>query len=93
MKKFKVTFLREFEVEVEAANSLQAGQRVLLSGPAKLLSVIQVGYVEKPCAACDAGELEKPQPTPPGNRPHPGGTPGTPTTKVPEIVDQIAKAA
>ncbi len=99
MKKFNATLVREFQVGIEADSAAIAeriAHQVMAQFPAgtcRLLSLIEDGYEEKPCAACDAGDLKKPDQPPPHGTPTPGGSPGTPTVSVPVLVDQVAKAA
>lgn len=90
MRNFIVKFTRDFEVLVDAESLDMAekiGKEITGQFPVdtcKLLSVIDVNAVE----------LEKPAPpTKPFGRPKGGGSPGTPTIRVPELVDQIAAAA
>lgn len=91
MKKFVAKFLREFEVEIQAestAAAAQAARKVLDQFPkdtVRVLSVIAEGAV-----------IETPAPTPGPRRGGPptlGGSPATPTIKVPVLADQIAEAA
>jgi|SRR5579871_1508381 len=97
LRKFRVKFLREFEVEIEAESGEMATQissSILAQFPkdtCKLLSVIAEDYVEQPCAGCAADPLN-PSGKPRGN-PTGGGSPGTPTVKTPPLVDQVAEAA
>ena len=92
MTKFKVKFLREFEVDIDAESLEIAGQlaqKVLTqfaNGTCKLLSIVQEGVVV-------TQESEKPRTPPRGGPPNLGGSPGTPVIRTPEIVDQIARAA
>lgn len=90
MRKFHVKFLREFEVEIQAESTAvaeQMAQRLTGQFPpetCKLLSII----------AEDAPKAEAPKPpNKPWGRPNGGGSPGTPTIRVPELIDQIAEAA
>lgn len=95
MKTFHVKFSREFDVEIQAGDTTAAGiiARNIAGqfprGTCKVLSVIVHGYVEKPCADCQADDPAKP----PGGRPNGGGSPGTPVVRTEELVDQIAKVA
>lgn len=91
MKKFQVKFVREFEVGIEAVDTPTAealARQVLAQFPkdtVKILSIIAEDAV--------VYTSEDPEPTKPWGRPNGGGSPGTPTVKVPELVDQVAKAA
>lgn len=92
MKKYNVTFQREFEVGIEAESTEIAeklANQVLTQfpkGSCKLLSIIADDAV--------VFTSEDPEPpTRPWGRPNGGGSPGTPTVKLPELVDQVAKAA
>lgn len=93
MKIFNVKFVREFEVEIQAEDTKTAetlAQKVLgqfAAGTCKLLSIVDVENV--PLQA-------EPPPTPRrprGGPPNLGGSPATPTIKVPVLVDQVAEAA
>jgi len=98
LKTFHVSFARLFEVEIKAEDGKAAkvlADQVAAQFPENtctLLSIVEDGYVEKPCAACEAGDLEKPE-KPPGGRPNGGGAPGTPVVKQEVLVDQIAQVA
>lgn len=93
MKKFTVKFVRDFEVEIQADDTKQAetlAQKVIAqfaTGTCKLHSIVGEGVVitisENPQPPF------KPRPGPPNL----GGSPATPTIKVPVLVDQIAEAA
>lgn len=95
MKKFNVKFLREFEVDVEAddtAHAELAAQTIIQQfapGACKLLSIVAEGVaIEVVTKAGPEGR------TPPrSGPPNLGGSPGTPTVKVPVLVDQVAEAA
>lgn len=88
MNKFRVTFLREFLMEIEADNLTMAqddAHRLALSFPegnAKVLSIYVDGYIASP-------DAPSPAPFTPRNIP-PGGTPGTPIVREEELVDQVA---
>lgn len=99
MKKFKVKFSREFEVDVEAESGTiaEAMARSIITqfppGTCKLLSVIAEGHGEMECAGCAVDPMNpygKPRgPKPDGH----GGTPGTPVVRQEVLVDQVAEAA
>lgn len=101
MKKFTVKIQREFEVGIEAVDLQTAealARQVLLQfppGTAKLLSLVAEDAKDESCAACKEEGPIKPDPTPSPYRPKPvgGGSPATPTIRVPVLVDQIAEAA
>lgn len=100
MSKFNVKFQRDFEVGIEAddvATADKLARSVLAQfpeGTCKVLSVVAEGAdMEKPCAECEAHGPIKPHTHRPTNNPSSGGSPGTPTIRVPELVDQIASAA
>lgn len=99
MKQFKVKFVREFEVGVEAEDAVHAkslADEIVKQFPAdtcRLLSVIDDAYVEGECGGC-AVDPHKPYGKPKGPKPDPsGGSPSTPVMKVPMLVDQVAQAA
>ena len=97
MKKYLVKFQRDFEVEIEAdtVGVVQGLARNVLrqfpEGTCKLLSITREGYVDKPCIGCQEDGPLPSRRGPPDNKPLGGGSPGTPTVRVPELVDQIAK--
>lgn len=99
MKKFKVKYVREFEVDVEAEDSVIAlnfADAVVAQfpeGTCRLLSIIDWEYVERECAGCAVDPMN-PHGKPKGPKPDPsGGSPATPVMKVPVLVDQVAQAA
>lgn len=99
MKTFKVKFVREFEVDVEADSGVGAANiaaTILEQFPkdtCKVLSIIAEDYVEGECTGCAVDPM-KPHGKPKGPKPDPsGGSPATPVMKVPVLVDQIAVAA
>lgn len=99
MKKFQVKFVREFEVGIEAEDAVTAkalADEIVKQFPpetSRVLSIIAEDYVEGDCAGC-AVDPHKPYGKPKGPKPDPsGGSPSTPTMKVPVLVDQIAEAA
>lgn len=97
---FIVKFVRQFEAEIEAESTEAAvalAQGIVKEFPTdtcRVLSIVTEGYVEQPCPACEAGDIQRSEGTHPHGNPSGGGnTPGTPTVKVPMLVDQIAEAA
>lgn len=88
MPKFNVKFSQVYEVVIEA-DTLGTAQgqahKVVAQFPpghCKLLSILAEGVADPTAPE---------SPTPPFGRPVGGGSPGTPTVRVPELVDQIAK--
>lgn len=98
MKKFKVKFVREFEVQIQAENGAmasQVGSSIIAQFPkdtCKLLSIIAEDYVESECSGCAVDPMN-PKGKPRGGPPNLGGNSGGTVVKVPVLVDQIAAAA
>lgn len=99
MKKFKIKFVREFEVDVEADSGAAAAQIAAAipeqfpKDTCRLLSIIDWEHLERECAGCAVDPMN-PHGKPKGPKPDPsGGSPATPVMKVPVLVDQVAQAA
>lgn len=97
MKKFTVTFVRKFEVDIEALDTESAGKLAsqiigqFPEGTCRLLSVIEEGAKVEVLAEISEGGRTTP---PRGGKPNGGGSPGTPVVRQQEVlVDQIAEAA